>query len=128
VVPLSQPAPSGRARAGAAAGPSALDAVTALGSDDQAVAKLVQRLTPSGDASKRGGGGGGGKGAASASTDYWALQSAVEAVDMVLWSFVDRPGGEGEEGPCFLSKGRCTTNRTMLFWGNCLYKHGEASG
>ncbi|KAI8475884.1 MAG: hypothetical protein J3K34DRAFT_17298 [Monoraphidium minutum] len=65
----------------------ALYAVHSLGCDDQQIAQLLQRLTPGGGKKGRGGKAGGG------AADYWALQSAVEAVDMVLWSFVDRPEG-----------------------------------
>jgi hypothetical protein len=100
----------GRAAAAAAAAISPLDAVEALGRKDTDLAALVQRLTPPG-----GGGGGGGGGAAKrgrdgsaaaadgkgrkALPDYWVLQSAVEAVDLVLWSFVDQPeGGWGRGG------------------------------
>jgi hypothetical protein len=105
----AQPAAKGSGRAAAAAAISPLDAVEALGRKDTDLAALVQRLTPSGGAGgggggakrARGGGDPGGGGGRKALPDYWALQSVVEAVDLVLWSFVDQPGGArgGGVGP-----------------------------
>ncbi|GBF91012.1 hypothetical protein Rsub_03867 [Raphidocelis subcapitata] len=90
----------GGARGGGCA-VSALDAVEALGRSDKDLAALLQRLTPAaaaaaGGSKRQRGGGGGGRGEqqkCGGATDFWALQSAVEAADLVLWTFVDRAEG-----------------------------------
>ena len=108
---------------GAAAGGavSALDAVQALGRSDRDVAALLQRLSGGGGGGQaavgakrqRGGGGGGGAAAAAASgaPDFWALQSALEAADLVLWSFVDEPTGGALAATLF----RCLTGPPFTF-------------
>lgn len=86
----------------------ALEAVEALGRTDKDLAALLARLTlPAPGAKRPRGGGGGGEAGKKASTDYWAVQSALEAVDLVLWSFVDQPEGGwrgwGQESDCLFA-------------------------